>query len=68
MPGSLRRVVAADLEVVGDLERAPVDHLEALVLDVVDHELGQRHHVRRDQGDALGADAPEARRPARRRW
>ncbi|MNC44736.1 hypothetical protein D3C75_936540 [compost metagenome] len=48
------RVVTGHGEVVGDFQRAPVLHLEAFLADVVHHQLGQRLHVRCDDGNALG--------------
>ena len=47
----------ADLQVVGNLQRDRVQRLEALVLDVVDHQRGQRLHVRRQHRDRLRGDA-----------
>ena len=56
----LLRIVAPDLEVVGDLEREEVIHFEVLGLQVVDHELRQRLEVRAHYRNAARLERPQA--------
>ena len=41
----LQRIATAHLQVVGDLEADGIDDLDAFVLDVLHHQVGQRPHV-----------------------
>lgn len=51
----LGRVVGGHVQVVRDLQCLVVQHLDALVGEVVDHRPGERAQVRGDQGDLPGA-------------
>ncbi len=47
------RIVAADGEVVWDLQSTPVSDLEAFLLNIVDHKFRQRLRCEGDDCDAL---------------